>query len=147
MGDYLVKLKNAMHIRILAVIAVLCAVDVGWAREAVPPGKWWQPEPQGYQHALGLSDDQANRIEQKFQSFLPWLNIDQIEVDAATSALHAHLAETKDDDWTIDSAVERVKVARRRLALTRKALSLQINRLLTIGQRTRLEEVLARTTE
>jgi Spy/CpxP family protein refolding chaperone len=99
--------------------------------------KWWRSEV--YQRELGLTVDQATRIEHIFQESWPSLQESKKELDRLETELSQVIAEGTAEESRVLKMIDRVEASRSTLARTRALMLYRIHRVLSPAQRTRLK--------
>ena len=97
------------------------------------PGLWWRD----YQKNLGLTADQANRIEDVWQKWRGGAQQKRDELEAQEAEL-SRLIEIDADDATVAKQSDRVEAARASLNKSRTMMLVHMRAILTADQRARL---------
>lgn len=135
--------------------AFLLAVPIG-AEAAQRPGegppnqqeegrrrhKWWQDE--RFRAELGLTPQQAQDVEQIFQSSIPRLRELKDQLDQLEKKLSKMIRERTVDDATIAVQVDRVEATRSELNKARTLMLYRMHRVLSAEQNDKLRAILER---
>lgn len=105
--------------------------------------KWWQAE--AVRSELGLTADQATRIERLFQATLPDLRTCKRTLDQEQQRLSRLMQDDGSEELEIERQVDRVEDARSLLSKTRTLMLFRIRRLLSPEQRRSLDAIHARS--
>ena len=129
--------KRVVLIVLLAVVAFGAAHVTA---QTSPPrrGKWWQD--QDVQQQLGLSSQQVDALEKIFQEKLQDRIRLREELDALEARWQDMLTRGDVDDAEAIRMIDRVEQARMRRNTARTLVILQMYRVLTPEQRTKLRE-------
>ena len=100
-----------------------------------PPYAWWKSE--AVQKELNLSADQAARIDKIWETTRPELRQESDEMMRLEAKL-SHLFEIDADEATLARQIDRVETARAAANKTRSLMLMQMRKVLTPNQRTRL---------
>jgi Spy/CpxP family protein refolding chaperone len=122
---------------ILLIVAVVFGLFVGSADAGQHKAKWWRSEV--YQRELGLTVDQATRIEHTFQESWPSLQESKKELDRLETELSQVIAEGTAEESRVLRLIDRVEATRSTLARTRALMLYRIHRVLSPAQRARLK--------
>lgn len=126
---------------VLIVVVILAAVGVTRAAaQPEPPrrGRWWQAE--DVQRQLGLTPLQVDALEKIFQDKLEERIRLRQDLDALEAKWQDALTRGDVDDAEAMKMIDRVEEARMRRNTARTLVLLQMYRVLTPEQRTRLRE-------
>lgn len=104
--------------------------------------KWWADEKS--RQEIGLSAEQAAKVEEVFQASLPRLRELKSELDALEPELDALIRENKADESVVASKVDAVERVRGEMSKTRTLMLYRIHRLLTGEQNERLKAMIDR---
>jgi Spy/CpxP family protein refolding chaperone len=102
--------------------------------------KWWQDD--RFKAELGLSAQQAEEVEQIFQSALPRLRSGKQQLDQLEADLSRMIRERSADEGTVAQQIERVEAARAELNKTRTLMHYRMYRVLTTEQNAKLRAML-----
>jgi Spy/CpxP family protein refolding chaperone len=100
--------------------------------------KWWQADE--VQRELGLTREQATRLEEIFQSYLPTLRKQKDALDAAEAEFDRLVA--KGDHTATLAQVDAVETARAALNKSRALQLVHMRRVLTADQHAKLTAIL-----
>ena len=106
------------------------------AGQTSQPFYWWRSEP--VKKDLGLTSDQATRIDSIHQSTLPELRQEWDDFNRCDSKL-SRLIETSSDEALLARQIDRVETARASLNKTRSLMLARMRLVLTADQRARLK--------
>jgi Spy/CpxP family protein refolding chaperone len=106
------------------------------ASQTAQPFYWWRSEP--VKKDLGLTSDQATRIDSIHQSTLPELRQEWDDFNRCDSKL-SRLIETSSDEALLARQIDRVETARANLNKTRSLMLARMRLVLTPDQRARLK--------
>jgi Spy/CpxP family protein refolding chaperone len=101
------------------------------------PSKWWISE-EG-RREFGLSDAQSRDLEAVFQSVVPTLKAQKVDVDRYQKELSALLGDVKAREADVVMAVDRLEKAQSALSKTRTLMLFRMYRLLTPEQRAKVQ--------
>jgi Spy/CpxP family protein refolding chaperone len=104
--------------------------------------KWWQDE--RFREELELSPQQAQEVEQIFQSSVPRLRQLKDQLDDLEKNLSKLIRERAVDDATVAMEVDRVEATRSELNKARTLMLYRMHRVLTADQNDRLRRILER---
>lgn len=127
----------------LAVLVCLTAAPVRLGAQATQThrGKWWQAE--DVQHELALSSPQVDAIEKVWRRELDHRITLRRSLDALQEKWNAALRKGDIDDADANRLIDQVEEARLQRNKARTFLLLEMYRVLTPEQRSRLRAVLA----
>jgi Spy/CpxP family protein refolding chaperone len=97
---------------------------------------WWKSEQ--FQKDLGLTSDQATRIDNLFQATLPRLRQDKEELDRQEAELSNQI-EAGLDEVQVTKQVDKVEATRAHLNKTRTLMLLHMRQVLTPDQRVKFK--------
>jgi Spy/CpxP family protein refolding chaperone len=136
-------------------LVATAASVTGWARPLAPGfeldrgdqdggrrHKWWQDE--RFRAELALTPQQAEEVEQIFQSSVPRLRQLKDQLDDLEKNLSKMIRERAADDSTIAAAVDRVEATRSELNKARTLMLYRMHRVLTAEQNDKLRAMLDR---
>ena len=118
----------------LALVGALCLALP--AQAAAQSFKWWQSEK--FQKDLGLSTDQATRIDEVFKTALPSLRTTKEELDRQEAEL-SRLIEASVDEAKVSRQVDKVEGTRAALNKSRTLMLLHMRQVLSADQRARFK--------
>jgi Spy/CpxP family protein refolding chaperone len=137
------------------IFVATAATATAWARPMAPAfeldrggqdggrrHKWWQDE--RFRAELALTPQQAEEVEQIFQSSVPRLRQLKDQLDDLEKNLSKMIKERAADDATIATAVDRVEGTRSELNKARTLMLYRMHRVLTADQNDRLRAMLDR---
>jgi Spy/CpxP family protein refolding chaperone len=104
--------------------------------------KWWQDE--RFKAELGLTAQQAQEVEQIFQSALPRLRVGKEQLDQLEADLSKMIRERSVDEGTVAQQIERVEAARADLNKTRTLMQYRMHRVLSADQNAKLQAIFDR---
>jgi hypothetical protein len=128
-------LSFARRVLALGILAAVLVVDLG-ASQAQQPFYWWRSEE--FKKELGLSADQATRIDGIHQSTLPELRQEWDELNKYEAKL-SKLLESSTDEALLARQIDRVETARANLNKTRSLMIARIRLVLNAEQRARFK--------
>ena len=100
-----------------------------------PPYAWWKSE--AVQKEISLTTDQAARIDKIWEATRPELRQESDELSRLEAKL-SHLFEVDADETVLTRQIDRVETARAAANKTRSLMLMQMRKVLTPDQRTRL---------
>jgi Spy/CpxP family protein refolding chaperone len=138
---------------LLAAVAVTCANGASAApliedrpqsqqADSRPRHKWWQDE--RFRSELGLTDQQAQEVEQIFQSTVPRLRQLKDQLDQQEQDLSKMIRERTAQETTVAQQVDRVEATRSELSKARTLMLYRMHRVLTSEQNEKLRAILDR---
>jgi Spy/CpxP family protein refolding chaperone len=104
--------------------------------------KWWQDE--RFRAELALTSEQAQEVEQIFQSSVPRLRQLKDQLDQLEKNLSKMIRERTADDATVALHVDRVEATRSELNKARTLMLYRMHRVLTSEQNDKLRDMLDR---
>jgi Spy/CpxP family protein refolding chaperone len=104
--------------------------------------KWWQDE--RFKAELALTAQQAQEVEQIFQSALPKLRSGKQQLDQLEADLSKMIRERTADDATVAQAIERVERMRGELNTHRQLMLYRMHRVLSADQNAKLQAIFDR---
>ena len=116
-----------------SLVAVPRALDAGQGGKF----KWWQSE--RFVHDLGLTREQATRIEEVFQASWPALHAAKADLDRLETELSRLIAEGTATEAKVLQHIDRVEASRSAMGRTRSLMLYRMHRLLTAEQRVKLK--------
>ena len=125
----------ARRVLALGVLAGVLAVDLA-ASQAQQPFYWWRSEE--FKKELGLTADQAARVDGIHQSTLPELRQEWDELNKYEAKL-SKLLESSTDEALLARQIDRVETARANLNKTRSLMIARIRLVLNADQRARFK--------
>lgn len=102
------------------------------------PFSWWKSEP--VKKDLGLTADQSARIDKIWESTRPELRQEWDELSKLEAKL-SRLIQNDADESAVSRQIDRVETARANANKTRSLMLVQMRRVLTSDQRTRLDAI------
>lgn len=130
----------AKRVMLVVLLAVVAGGAAHVTAQTSPPrrGKWWQED--DVQQQLGLSSQQVDALEKIFQEKLQDRIRLREELDALQARWQDMLTRGDVDDAEAIRMIDRVEQARMRRNTARTLVILQMYRVLTPEQRTKLRE-------
>lgn len=104
--------------------------------------KWWQDE--RFKAELGLTAQQAQEVEQIFQSALPRLRTGKQQLDQLEADLSKMIKDRSADEHTVAQQIERVEAARADLNKARTLMQYRMHRVLSADQNVKLHAIFDR---
>jgi Spy/CpxP family protein refolding chaperone len=118
--------------RLWPALAVLMLLSNDLAASAQAPAfRWWKSD--AFKKELGLSADQATRIDKIYQDTLPELQQEWEELDRLETKL-SRLFEGNADEAVLARQIDRVETARANLNKSRSLMLMRMRRVLTSEQ-------------
>jgi Spy/CpxP family protein refolding chaperone len=99
--------------------------------------KWWQSE--RFVQELGLTREQAARIEEVFQASWPALHAAKADLDRLETELSQLIAEGTASEAKVLQQIDRVEASRSAMGRTRSLMLYRMHRLLSSDQRVKLK--------
>jgi Spy/CpxP family protein refolding chaperone len=127
-------MKVATRAAIAVVILLATAPSAG-----AQPYKWWQDDKSRTQ--LGLTTEQATRIEELFQAVMPKLRTSYEELDRRETQLSALIEKAETTEAEVVRQADQVEAMRGELRKARTLMLFRIRRVLTPEQRVKLKEM------
>lgn len=120
-------------------LAVLVLIGLAVSVEAGQGGKfkWWQSE--YFVQQLGLTPDQASRVEEVFQASWPALQAAKADLDRLETELSKMIAEGTAGESKVLQQIDKVEASRSAMGRTRSLMLYRMHRVLTPDQRVRLK--------
>lgn len=119
------------HTSLLRRLAALFTIVVLFASPAASQGfKWWQSDE--YRRELGLTADQAKRLEEIFQSAVPTLKAQKKTLDSAEAEFEKLIE--RGGDAAVMEQVNHLEMARAELSKSRTWMLLNMRKVLTADQ-------------
>src|SRR5258705_999515 len=128
-------LSFAHRVLALGLLAGVLGVDLA-ASQAQQPFYWWRSE--DFKKELGLSTEQATKIDGIHQSTLPELRQEWDELNKYEAKL-SKLLESSTDEALLARQIDRVETARANLNKTRSLMIARIRLVLNADQRARFK--------
>jgi Spy/CpxP family protein refolding chaperone len=135
------KVSRSAYVRASAAVAVLAVAALAWVvfpvRASQPPSggyRWWQTQKQ----ELGLTDEQASRIEAIFQASVPAFRNSKKELDQLEDTLSKMIADGVANEDAVAQQVDRVEAARSVLSKARTLMLYRMRQVLSPAQRAKL---------
>jgi Spy/CpxP family protein refolding chaperone len=125
-----------LRLRLLAAALLLTAAPAFAQRQsdnAPRPFAWWKSEP--FKKELGLTVDQANRIDKIWETTRPELRQEWDELSKLEGKL-SRLIQSDADEAVLTRQIDRVETARASANKTRSLMLVQMLKVLTPDQRT-----------
>jgi Spy/CpxP family protein refolding chaperone len=104
--------------------------------------KWWQD--QRLKAELELTEQQAQEVEQIFQSMIPRLRVLKDQLDQLEKDLSRMIAERTAQESTVAQAIDRVERTRGELNKQRQLMLYRMHRVLSAEQNARLRSIFER---
>lgn len=104
--------------------------------------KWWQDD--RLRAELGLTDQQAQEVEQIFQAAVPRLRAGKEQLDQLEADLSKMIRERTADESAVAQAIDRVETARGELNKHRQLMLYRMHRVLTADQNAKLRAIFDR---
>ena len=117
---------------------LLALLVVSLSAGAPQRSKWWQDE--NVKRKVGLTDDQARKIEDIFMASMPDLARSKRELDRLEREL-VSFADSSADEVALRQRIDRVETARAELNKLRSMMLFRMRRILTLDQRVKLETI------
>jgi Spy/CpxP family protein refolding chaperone len=128
--------RFARRVLVLLVFAGLAGADLSSASQAQQSFFWWRSDE--FKAELGLTPEQAAKIESIHQSTLPELRQEWDELNKYEAKL-SKLLESSTDEAVLARQIDRVETARANLNKTRSLMLARIRLVLNAEQRVRFK--------
>ena len=145
-------MTTTMRGRILAAALLLAVSAPAFAQRPAPaplgqqpqPFTWWKSEP--FKKELAISADQSTRIDKIWETTRPELRLEWDELSRLESKL-SRMIQNDAEEAALSRQIDRVETARANANKTRALMLVQMRKVLSPEQRTRLDVLHARWQE
>ena len=131
------KLRMISRLSVVMFVLALSGPVLGASNQS-RPGRWWKSD--AIAKELGLTADQAARIDQIWEATVPELRQDWEELDGLESKL-SRMIEANVDEATLARQIDRVETARANANKTRSLMLYRMRQVLTPDQRVLLKSI------